>query len=95
MNWNRERSTDTFSRTGHMPTLEACPCSRDRLYTHDGACSRLEQVVPLLNLDYKAVGVSPHLTKSILRFKQILKHFKGGGICKSDGSDPRNVPILG
>jgi len=38
------------SRTHHIPfsyipTLEAYPYSRDRLYTHDGTCFRWEQVV--------------------------------------------------
>ena len=41
--------------TSHIPTLEAYPCSRNRLYTHDGACSRLGQVVQPLKWDYKAV----------------------------------------
>ena len=38
--------------TGDKWKLETCPCFRDMLCTHDGTCSRLEQVVQPLKLYY-------------------------------------------
>ena len=55
--WNRGRSKETCPQFQNRSYTHAEGLSlfRDRLYTHDRACSRLKQVVQLLKWDYKAV----------------------------------------
>jgi len=53
----QKRPVHSF-RTRHKSKLETCPFFMDRLCTHDGTCSRLEQVVQPLKLYYKVVELS-------------------------------------
>jgi len=54
-----KRDLSPVPETGHwhIPTLKACPCLRDRLYTHDGSCP--SPTCPGPNLSHK-VGLQGH-----------------------------------
>jgi len=43
----------------HTYTLETCPCFRDRLYTHDTFCPRLEQVFGFWFCNHVSAGIPP------------------------------------